>query len=243
MNTDEKEKARRLYFQSHLTSTEIADALAMPHHALHCMIKEQNWEYQKQCAAHMPVMIAENCYHILANYTQQLLAPERKDVMISLKEVNTLHKLTVTIANLKSRTTLNENMEVFTNFMGAVSVTSPEMAKAIAPFVNDFIASGARISTSVPQNQVKKYTAAEEEEEARLDRQYAAEANATAPCPVSIPRRPVTIPDTAAQAAQAAARRKSPPPYTEFIAELHRQNENIRHLFTVTTRNPFAVAA
>ncbi len=215
----------------------------MPRRTLHYWIKENNWEYQKQCAAHMPVLIAENCYHILANYTQQLLAPERKDVMISLREVNTLHKLTVTIANLKSRTTLNENMEIFTNFMETVSNSSPEMAKAISPFVNDFITSGARASASIPQNMATPHTTAELESEAQLDLQYAAEENTTAPCVVSMPYQPVTIANRTAQASQFAARRQSPPPYTELIAEFSRQNDTIRHLFSVNPRSPFATAA
>ncbi len=238
MNKELKEKARRLYFQSDLTKTEIADALAMPRRTLHFWIKENNWEYQKQAAAHMPVLIAENCYHILANYTQQLLAPERKDVMISLKEVNTLHKLTVTISKLKSRTTLNENMEIFTNFMGAVSTTSPETAQAIAPFVNDFITSRASASASVPHSFATQHTPEELEKEIQLDLQYAAEEDAI-PAYAPMERPVVTI---AGKAEEFARRRQSPPPYTELLAEFSRQNDTIRHLFSVT-RHPLAKAA
>src|SRR6185312_8425079 len=105
----------------------------------HHWIRENNWEHQKLCAAHMPVMITENCYHILAAYTEQLLSPERNGAPITHREANTLYKLTNTVSKLQSRATLNENMETFGNFMDTVSVQSPEMAEAIAPFVNGYI--------------------------------------------------------------------------------------------------------
>ncbi len=186
----------------------------------------------------MPVLIAENCYHILANYTEQLMAPERKDAMISLKEVNTLHKLTITISKLKNRTTLNENMEMLTNFMDAVNVGSPEMAQAISPFVTDFISAGASASASVPHRFSEPLTTEEIEKESQLDLQYTNE-HETVSSATPVSHAPVSI---AGKSEQAAHRRQSPPAYTDLLSDLRRQDENLRHLFPMNTRY-VAVAA
>jgi hypothetical protein len=233
MNTELQEKAKKLYFQTDLSKTDIANALGMPRRTLHHWIKEKNWEYQKQCAGHIPVLIAENCYHILANYTEQLLSPERKDVMISYKEVNTIHKLTVTIGKLKNRATLNENMEVFSNFIDAVDGRSPEMAQAISPYINDYIASGAKASASVPHHFHIPSSPEEIEKERQLDMQYEIEEEATlsrADTSVKHPSVPL-----AAEREEVLRHRRTNPDYNDLLADLRRQDENIRHLFPVLT--------
>jgi hypothetical protein len=245
MNTVLQDKARKLYFQADLTKTDIANALGMPRRTLHYWIKEQNWEYQKQCASHMPVLIAENCYHLLANYTQQLLAPERKDVMITNREVDALHKLTVTISKLKGRTTLNENMEVFSNFINSVNNTSPDMAQAIAPFIHDFIASRAAASASVPLHFQSPITPEEIETERQLDLQYAAEEEAEAEANMQTATTPITRPPLCldGEKQEATRLRRSHPDYSDLLTDFRRQDEHIRHMFPVNTRYAHSAAA
>ncbi len=181
----------------------------------------------------MPVLIAENCYHILANYTEQLLAPERKDVMVTYREVNTIHKLTVTIGKLKNRATLNENMEVLSNFIDAVDGSSPEMAQAISPFVNDYIAAGAAASKSVPHHFHIPSSPEEIEKERQLDLQYEMEEEVTIPGADTYIKRP-SVP-FAAEREEALRQRRAHPDYNELLADLRRQDENIKHLFPVVT--------
>jgi predicted DNA-binding protein (UPF0251 family) len=236
MNTELQAKARKLFFQTELTKTEIAQALGMSRRTLHHWIKEQNWEYQKKCATSMPVIIAENCYHILANYTQQLLAPERSEVMISVSEVNVLHKLTTTIGKLKKGATLNEQIELLSNFMDTVQNGSPEAASAIAPYVSHYITTSAKASatasSAAPHGIVTPPTPEEIEKENELDRQYSAEEH---PAPESVRKshHPISM---AYKSSETTLRRKSPPAYTDVREDLRRQDENIRHMFPVNTR-------
>lgn len=140
MKNDQQEKAKNLYFQTDFSNTEIADMLRIPRRTLHYWIRENNWDRQRECAGAMPSFIAENCYRILSRFTEQLLSEERADTPITYKEANTLHKLTLTIGKLRTRSTLNESMELFGHFMDSVQARSPQMAQAIMPFVDEFIA-------------------------------------------------------------------------------------------------------
>lgn len=232
MNTELQTKAKRLYLHTDLSKTEIANALGLPRRTLHYWIKEHNWEYQKQSAAHMPVLIAENCYHILANYTDQLLAPERKDEMISLREVNTIHRLSTAICKLKNSATLNEKMEILSNFSDALNNKSPEMAKAIAPFVSDYLAAGAAASLSVPRLQPFPLTPEELEIENQLDQQYLTNEDHDSPI-ATTPHIPVSVSD---KIIEAAKRRYNRPSYSEMLADFRSQDDNIRHMFPVITR-------
>ncbi len=239
MNVEQQTKARKLFLQTDLTKTEIANALGIPRRTLHHWIKEHNWEFQKQCASQMPVAIAENCYHILANYTEQLLSPERKDVLLSHKEAETIHKLTVTISKLKNRATLSENMELFNNFLHSLHATAPEVAAAVTPFVNSYLAAGAAISAAVPGHIAAPPTPEEAEAEHQLDLRYEAEEQARAQQTVqtqqahqtphtTTQRPPVTL---SAKIDDAATRRHTPPPYNQLLEDFRRQDEHIRHLY------------
>ena len=95
----------------------------------------------------MPSLLAENIYHIIARFTQQLLGEDRINRPITRHEADTLHKLVLTIGKLKARTTLNESLEMFGTFMETVNHRSPEMAQQITPFVDDYIA--ARAATNI----------------------------------------------------------------------------------------------
>jgi hypothetical protein len=238
MHTELQSKARRLYFQTDLTKTEIAQALCIPRRTLHHWIKEQNWEYQKQCATHMPVLIAEKCYHILSNFTDQLLAPDRKDVMVSPAEVSILYRLTTAISKLKSHVTLNQKIEVLAGFADTVNSASPEMAKALAPFIDKYIVAGAAASTSVPVPGASPLAPAQLQAERQLDMEHDAEGSINYAA-IAPPRPMVAVADRQ----QTAERRQSPPPYTDFLAHLRSQDENIRHMFPVNTRYTSARAA
>lgn len=229
MNTDLQAKARKLYFQSTLSKTEIATTLGIPRRTLHHWIKEQNWEYQKQCASHMPVMIAEKCYNVLNHYADMLMAPERTGTLLSHKEAETIHKMTVSIGKLKTAATLNENMEAFSHFLASVHRSSPEMAKAIAPLVSGFIATAASASVSVPLQYDAPPTAEELEHERQLDLQDEKEYTKQQAPPQPAPHRdPVSV---AGKGEQIAERRQSPPPYTDLVEDLRRQDEGIRHMY------------
>ncbi len=169
MNAELQAKARKLYLQTDLSKTEIATVLGIPIRTLHYWVGVQRWDIQKQCALQAPSVIVTNCYQILANFTGQLLAPERRDTLMTHKEAETIHKLTVTISKLKARTTLGENMDIFNNFLQNIRSYSPQLADLIAPHVTAFIAAGATAPTAAPAHAAGVPTQAEMDEEARLD--------------------------------------------------------------------------
>lgn len=144
--TTKESQARNLFFQTELSKTRIAELVGIPRRTLHYWIRERNWDRQKTCAAHMPAMLAENVYHLLARLTQQLMAEDRIARPITRHEADTLHKLTLTVNKLKNRSTLNESMEMFGLFMDDVHSKNPEFAKQLMPFVDNFIGSRADLN-------------------------------------------------------------------------------------------------
>jgi hypothetical protein len=146
MNSEQQSQAKHLYFQTSLTKTQIAEMLNIPRRTLHYWIKEKNWDRIKKSATHMPSLIAENCYLIMARFSQQILSEDRIMRPITHKEADTLHKLTLTIGKLKNRSTLNESMEMFGVFMDNVSKKAPDLAEEITPFVDEYISSRAAIN-------------------------------------------------------------------------------------------------
>ena len=149
MNDLQQAQAKRLYFQSDLSKTEIAEMLGVPRRTLHYWIREKNWDRIKRSAAHMPSLLAENIYHIIARFSQQLMGEDRIARPITHKEADTLHKLVLTVNKLKTRNTLNESMEMFGLFMETVNQKSPQMAQDITPFVDDYIS--GRAATNIHQ--------------------------------------------------------------------------------------------
>jgi hypothetical protein len=149
MNSTLQAKAQKLFFQSDLSKTEISEMLGIPRRTLHYWIREKNWDRIKRSSAQMPSLLAENIYHIIARFTQQLLGEDRINRPITHKEADTLHKLTLTIGKLKTRNTLNESMEMFGLFMESVNQKSPEMAQQLVPFVDDYIS--GRAATNIQQ--------------------------------------------------------------------------------------------
>ncbi len=143
MNKEQQNKAKNLYFQTGLSVAEIADFLEMPRRTLHYWIREQSWDVLKLSAAAMPILITENVYQVLARYTNQLLSEEARDVPVTVADANAIYKLTMAVCKLKSRTTLNENMQMLTCFAESVQSKSPQMAEALSPYIDEYLKAGA----------------------------------------------------------------------------------------------------
>jgi len=142
----QKFQAKNLFFQTDLTKSEIADKVGMPRTTIHGWIRQNNWDRQKQAAAHMPAMLAENVYYLIGRFTHQLMAEDRAMRPVTRHEADTLHKLTLTLNKLKNRSTLNESMEMFGLFMENVHDKNPELAQQIMPFVEGYINSRSNIN-------------------------------------------------------------------------------------------------
>jgi predicted DNA-binding protein YlxM (UPF0122 family) len=144
MKNEQQQQAQRLYFQTDLSKTQIAESIGVSRRAIHYWIRENEWERLKQSTALMPAIITENCYHLMSEFTEHLLSPERA-MSVTAQEINSLYKLSQIIGKLKSRSSVNESIETLTNFMEVVSKKSPELVDELQPCVSEYLTSRARV--------------------------------------------------------------------------------------------------
>jgi hypothetical protein len=156
MNSEQKQQAKNLYFQTDLTKTQIAQLLDVSRTSIHTCIKVENWDRLKMSAEHLPSLIAEHCYYIMGHLTKNILSENRILRPITRDESETMHKLTLTINKLKNRATANESMEMFGYFMEMVNKKSPALAQQIKPVVEEYM--GTRAGVFMTQLQSRKFT-------------------------------------------------------------------------------------
>jgi len=145
MKNEKKLHAKHLYFQTDLNKTEIANLLDISRRSLHYWVKEENWDRLKRCSEHTPALLAESCYHLIANYTNSMLSEYRITNPVSSQEAETLHKLVLTANKLKTRNALNDSIELLGLFADKLQAKDPKLAKAIAPHVEEYLFSRASI--------------------------------------------------------------------------------------------------
>ncbi len=147
MINEKKHQAKTLFFQSGLNNTQIASLLNVSRRSISTWVKEGDWARLKQSAKYLPSMLAENCYHIIGHLTESYLSESRMTNPITFKEIEGLHRLTLTAKKLQNRCTINENMELFGYFMEMVSQRDPELARNIHPYIDEFISARASVYT------------------------------------------------------------------------------------------------
>ncbi|MCD6013591.1 MAG: putative ATPase subunit of terminase (gpP-like) [Flavipsychrobacter sp.] len=145
MSNSKKLKAKELYLQTGLSKTQIAGILGISRRCLHYWIRQDNWIRLKQSAEHMPSLMAEKCYYLFHHLTDNYLADYRAK-HLTRENIETLYRLTLTIKNLKNRTTINESMEMFALFQDGLQKHNPELAKAITPYVEKYLTNRSSVS-------------------------------------------------------------------------------------------------
>ena len=145
MKLEQQQQAQHLFFQTDLSKTEISEALGIPRRTLSYWAKENNWDRIKKSAQHMPALIAENLYIAMARLSDSFITEDRMMKPVTKDEATTLHKLYLTATKLKNRATLNENLEMLKYFMEHIDSKDPKMADLIKPFVDDYIATRAKV--------------------------------------------------------------------------------------------------
>jgi hypothetical protein len=176
MQNEKKHQAKTLFFQTGLNNSQIATLLSVSRRSISTWVKEGDWNRLKQSAKYLPSMLAENCYHIIGHLTENYLSENRLTNPVTFKEVEALHKLTITAKKLQNRCTLNENMELFGYFMEMVSQRNPQLARTIHPYIDEFISARASVYTQHIQpdtfNSMGRIPVTEEDiTEKQLDRQ------------------------------------------------------------------------
>jgi hypothetical protein len=176
MKNEQMHEAQRLYFQSEMSNTKIAETVGVSRRTLLYWIAENNWERLRDSAAAMPALITEKVYHIMDMMTDQLLLPDRCGAPFTRGEVDNLYKLSMTISKLKARNSLNENMEMFANFTDDLQRVDPALAEQLAPHIDRYIAARSSVSSNrLTENRVAaiERKADANWENARDDRQEA----------------------------------------------------------------------
>jgi len=178
MLNEKKHQAKTLFFQSGLNNSQIASLLNVSRRSISTWVKEGDWNRLKQSAKYLPSLLAENCYHIIGHLTESYLSESRMTNPITFKEIEGLHRLTLTAKKLQNRCTINENMELFGYFMEMVSQRNPELARSIHPYIDEFISARASVYTQHIQpdtfNSMGRIPVPEvDNTEAQLDRQEA----------------------------------------------------------------------
>lgn len=147
MENEKKLQAKNLYFQTSLTKTEIAEILNISRRSLSYWVREGEWNRLKESAKHLPAMLAENCYHMIAHLQEHYLSEQRITNRVSSKEIDALHKLTLTANKLSNRCTLNESMELLGFFMEMLRNKNGALADQIMPYVDEYMTTRAGIRT------------------------------------------------------------------------------------------------
>jgi len=133
MKTEQLKQAENLYFHTNLTKTEIADAVGVSRRTLHYWVSHNHWDTIRQAAQSMPTIITGNCYIILSQLQNSILA--RTDEPITTQEVNAMAKLVNTVTKLNAKAALCENLEALTNFLDFTQHADPTLAARLQPIV------------------------------------------------------------------------------------------------------------
>jgi predicted DNA-binding protein YlxM (UPF0122 family) len=143
MKSEQQQQVRRLFIQSDLNKTEIADTLTVDRRTIYQWSIDGDWEKLKTSAKCMPSMLAEKCYYLLGNLTDSLLSKDIQHQAVQKSDVDMIYKLAKTINILKKGSTINENMETFTWFLEGLHKRDAGLAEALIPHADAFITARA----------------------------------------------------------------------------------------------------
>ena len=139
MKNELKQQARNLFLDTNLSKTEIANRLSVDRRTIRIWSQEGNWENLRRSSRHLPSMVAEKCYYLIDQYTTSLLSAGNSATGFTAKDADAINKMASAIKKIKTRSTVNESMEMFNFFLEDVYRKSPQMAKDISPFIDDYI--------------------------------------------------------------------------------------------------------
>jgi AcrR family transcriptional regulator len=145
MKQDNQQNAERLYFQTDLNNTEIAEAAGISRRTLYYYIKENEWDRLKKSAQHMPSLLAENMYLIMAKMQSDLMAEAHAYTPILPQEMKMLDMASRTIHRLRNRHTVNETLELQAHLMDYVQQQHPEAVATLQPIIKGFLKSRAKV--------------------------------------------------------------------------------------------------
>lgn len=141
MKNQKRLLAQNLFFRTGLSKTEIAEILNVSRRTIYLWSRRGDWERLRLSAQHLPSIVTEECYYILAHLTRHLLSEAREGIPATFREAETMHKIALTINKIRNRSTLNESMEFFTHFLQGLKSKDPALAERVLPHVEQHITS------------------------------------------------------------------------------------------------------
>jgi hypothetical protein len=146
MKNEQQQQAKNLYFQSNLSKTEIAEMLGVNRRTVMLWVQQGIWDRIKMAGQHLPSMVAEKCYYMLNHYLDNLLSANNTISTFGPKEASAINSLATSIKKIRTRSAVNESMEMMSFFLDDVRRKDPNMAEAIKPFIEQYIAARADVS-------------------------------------------------------------------------------------------------
>jgi hypothetical protein len=140
MKNEQQQQAKHLYFQSSLNKTQIAELLGVNRRTVMLWVQQGNWDRLKLSSQHLPSMVVEKCYYMLNHYLDNLLAANGTISTFGPKEASAINQLATAIKKVRNRSAVNESMEMMSFFLDDVRRKDPNMAEAIMPFIEQYIA-------------------------------------------------------------------------------------------------------
>ena len=148
MKNEQQEKAKEFYFDTNMSKSEIAEQLGVNRRTIMLWCQQGNWEQLRRSARHMPALIAEKCYYLIDQYTTQLLTVGNTITSRSHLHADAINKLASAIKKIKTRSTVNESMEMFNFFLEGLRRRDAALADQVKPSLEDYIEDRRGVETT-----------------------------------------------------------------------------------------------
>jgi hypothetical protein len=143
-----REDARSLFIESGLTKTEISEQLQVSRRTITLWAHQDNWDTLRMSMRTMPSLVAEKCYHLLHQYTSNILGDRYSSANMNIHQAQIIHLLASTVKKLRNRSTINESMEMFNFFLGGLQRKDANLAAQVAPQIEEYLTCRAAVSAN-----------------------------------------------------------------------------------------------
>lgn len=138
-NTQAREQARNLYFQSDLTQAQIASIAGINPKTLYTWIKKENWDRMKAAAVRTPAAITEKLYIQLNNLTYAIIGRESGSNFPTKDEAYVIKTLAYSIGKIKKQVSVSETIDVMMGFIDYINKRDNDLAKKVARHAEQFV--------------------------------------------------------------------------------------------------------
>jgi predicted DNA-binding protein YlxM (UPF0122 family)/phosphoribosylformylglycinamidine (FGAM) synthase PurS component len=145
MKQDQQQNAERLFFQTDLSNSAIAETVGVSRRTLYYWVKDNEWDRLKKSAQHMPSLLAENMYLIMAKMQADLMSEAHAYTPVTPQEIKMIDMASRTINRLRNRHTVNETLELQAHLMDYVQQQHPDAVATLQPIIKGFLKSRAKV--------------------------------------------------------------------------------------------------